>query len=73
MVCEVSTLPFFNSCLSHNSRCTALPSDLDGPSDHQTQELTEILLEEFGGTDGQVLWHNYGINENTIVSSHFRI
>lgn len=55
MVCEVSTLPFFNSCHSHDSRCTALPSDLDGPSDHRTQELTEILLEKFGGTDGQVL------------------
>ncbi|KAK0438899.1 hypothetical protein EV421DRAFT_1968969 [Armillaria borealis] len=35
------------------AKCTALSTDLDGP-------------EEYGGGDGHVLWHNYGIDENIL-------
>ncbi|PBK85227.1 hypothetical protein ARMGADRAFT_1048097 [Armillaria gallica] len=45
-------------------KCTALSTDLDGEGGHRTQELTELLLGEYGGGDGQVLWFNYGIDEN---------
>ncbi|KAK0227298.1 hypothetical protein EDD85DRAFT_957914 [Armillaria nabsnona] len=46
------------------AKCTALSTDLDGEGGHRTQELTELLLGEYGGGDGQALWFNYGIDEN---------
>ncbi|PBK80946.1 hypothetical protein ARMGADRAFT_1146782 [Armillaria gallica] len=48
------------------AKCTALSTDLNDPAGHRTQRLTEVLLDEYGGGDGQVLWHNYGIDENII-------
>ncbi|KAK0435379.1 hypothetical protein EV421DRAFT_2011156 [Armillaria borealis] len=48
------------------AKCTALSTDLDGPGGRRSQELTEVLLEEYGGSDGHVLWHNYGIDENIL-------
>ncbi|KAK0229933.1 hypothetical protein EDD85DRAFT_923055 [Armillaria nabsnona] len=48
------------------AKCTALSNDLDGPGGYKSQELTELLLEEYGGGDGHVLWHNYGIDKNIL-------
>ncbi|PBK81654.1 hypothetical protein ARMGADRAFT_1048787 [Armillaria gallica] len=43
---------------------SALSTDLDGEGGHRTEELTRLLLDKYGGGDGQMLWFNYGIDEN---------
>ncbi len=41
-------------------------SNLDAARDQQTQQHTEVLLEAFAN-DGDVLWDNYGIDEDILV------
>lgn len=47
-------------------RCTALSSNLDGPSDMRSKEVDDVLLQELSDT---VLWDNYGIDADVEVSS----
>ncbi|KAJ3998883.1 hypothetical protein F5050DRAFT_1566185 [Lentinula boryana] len=52
-------------------RCSALHSDLDGPSDRQTCKLDQILCAEYRG-EGRTLWDNFGMDEHiTPFTSHF--
>ncbi|KAJ6548944.1 hypothetical protein B0H19DRAFT_1300082 [Mycena capillaripes] len=46
------------------AKCTALPTDLDGNiAGRRTQELTDEILSAF---DGDILWDEYGIDEDII-------
>lgn len=47
-------------------RCTALPADLDsGMAGRRTHELTDEVLAAF---DSDILWDEYGIDADIIVS-----
>ncbi|KAK0460894.1 uncharacterized protein EV420DRAFT_1619442 [Desarmillaria tabescens] len=46
------------------TKCTALSSDLDGEGGRHTQELTQLLLDEFRD-ESDTLWYTYGIDKTT--------
>ncbi len=52
--------------LDESVRCTAPASDLDAPGDRRSRKHTEVLLESLAD-DGDILWDNYGINEDILV------
>ncbi len=48
------------------TRYTSPAANLDTAGDQQSRSLTEVLLEAFA-SDGDVLWDNYGIDEDILV------
>ncbi|KAF9538101.1 hypothetical protein CPC08DRAFT_651550 [Agrocybe pediades] len=50
-------------------KCTALPSDLDGPRTIRTRSLTDQLKDTL---DAKVLWNEYGIDKDVVpFTQHF--
>lgn len=54
--------------LIHLTRCTATPDNLEGDSILRCREHTELLVETF---ELGVLWDEYGIVGDVVVSSLF--
>lgn len=51
-------------------RCDAKPTNLDGPgSHHRLHEKTDFLIKTF---DPGILWDDYGIKHDIVVSSTFQ-
>ncbi len=50
------------------TRCTSPAANLDAAGDRRSRKLTEVLLEAFA-SDGDVLWDNYGIDEDILVGA----
>lgn len=48
------------------SRCTALPKDLDGDRFRRTREWTDLVVNAF---DPKILWDDYGVVADCIVSN----
>ncbi|KAK0433929.1 uncharacterized protein EV420DRAFT_1282903 [Desarmillaria tabescens] len=46
-------------------KCTSPAANLDDPGERRSRKLTEVLLEAFAD-DGDVLWDNYGIDEDIL-------
>ena len=52
------------------SRCDAKPTNLDGPGSHRrSHEKTDFLIKTF---DPGILWDDYGIKHDIVVSSAFQ-
>ena len=51
-----------------NDRCTALPSDIDGPRGRRTREFTDLLLDTL---DSKTLWDEYGIDDDIVVRTSY--
>ena len=53
-----------SGCLNVYDRCTALPSDIDGPRGRRTRAFTDLLLDTL---DSKALWDQYGIDDDILV------
>ena len=54
----------WSGCLNIYDRCTALPSDIDGPCGRRTRAFTDVLLDTL---DSKALWDQYGIDDDILV------
>ena len=52
------------SLVIYDTRCTALPNDIDGLRGRRTRAFTDELLDTL---DSKTLWDEYGIDDDILV------
>jgi hypothetical protein len=57
-------IAFLKLIFTYDSRCTALPKDLDGLAGRRTRNLREELIETLSSAQ---LWDEYGIDDDVVV------